>query len=100
AALLNSLSSGGGGLIPFGVLQQSSGIDRLRILDSDEESGRGTSLAAGQYLSNDVYVEIITDARGHTATQLEISLTKALSVLSEVGSCGGSSANLRYRKDY
>lgn len=100
AASLNSLSSGGGGLNPLGVLQQSSGIDRLRILDSDEETGRGTSLAAGQYISNDVYVEIITDARGHTATQIEISLTKALSVLSEVGSFGGSSANLRYRKDY
>lgn len=100
AASLNSLSSSGGGLNPLGVLQQSSGIDRLRILDSDDETGRGTSLAAGQYISNDVYVEIITDARGHTATQIEISLTKALSVLSQVGSFGGSSANLRYRKDY
>ena len=100
AASLNSLSGGGGGLNPLGVLQQSSGIDRLRILDSDEETGRGTSLAAGQYISNDVYVEIITDARGHTATQIEISLTKALSLLSQVGSFGGSTANLRYRKDY
>ncbi len=100
AASLNSLRGGSGGLNPLGVLQQSAGIDRLRILGADEDTGRGTAVAAGQYISNDVYVEIVTDARGYTATQLEISLTKALSVLSEVGSFGGSSLNLRYRKDY
>ncbi|MCF8707411.1 translocation/assembly module TamB domain-containing protein [Rhizorhapis sp. SPR117] len=100
AASLNSLRGGSGGLNPLGVLQQSAGIDRLRILGADEDTGRGTAVAAGQYISNDVYVEIVTDARGYTATQLEISLTKALSVLSQVGSFGGSNINLRYRKDY
>ncbi|MET0241336.1 MAG: translocation/assembly module TamB domain-containing protein [Sphingobium sp.] len=100
AASLNSLRGGKGGLNPLGVLQSSTGIDRLRILGDDKETGRGTSLAVGQYISNDVYVEIVTDARGYTATQLEISLSRALSVLSEVGSFGGSSVNLRYRKDY
>ncbi len=100
AASLNSLRGGKGGLNPLGVLQSASGIDRLRLLGADEESGRGTSLAVGQYISNDIYVEIVTDARGYTATQLEIALSKALSVLSQVGSFGSSSVNLRYRKDY
>lgn len=100
AASLNSLRGGKGGLNPLGVLQSAGGIDRLRLLGADEESGRGTSLAVGQYISNDIYVEIVTDARGYTATQLEVALSKALSVLSAVGSFGGSSVNLRYRKDY
>ncbi len=100
AAALNSLRSTGGGLNPLGELRQAAGIDRLRILSSDEASGRGTALAAGQYLTNDIYVEIITDARGFTATQLEIALTRALSVLSQTGSFGGSSVSLRYSKDY
>jgi translocation and assembly module TamB len=101
ASSLNSLrGGGGGGLNPLGVLQSSSGIDRLRVLGADKETGRGTSIAAGQYITNDVYVEIITDARGYTATQLEVTLSKALSVLSQMGSFGGSSVNLRYRKDY
>lgn len=100
AASLNSLRGGSGGLNPLGVLQSASGIDRLRILGADEETGRGTSLAVGQYISNDVYVEIITDTRGFTATQIEISLSKALSVLSQVGSFGGSNVNVQYRKDY
>lgn len=99
ASSLNGLR-GGGGLNPLGVLQSSVGIDRLRVLGADEDTGRGTSIAAGQYISNDVYVEIITDTRGYTATQLEISLTPALSVLSSVGSFGGSNVNVRYRKDY
>ncbi|MGE4432312.1 MAG: translocation/assembly module TamB domain-containing protein [Sphingobium sp.] len=100
AASLNSLRGGGGGLNPLGVLQSAGGIDRLRLLGSDEETGRGTSLAVGQYISDDIYVEIVTDARGYTATQLEIALSRALSVLSAVGSFGSSSVNLRYRKDY
>lgn len=100
ASSLNSLRGGKGGLNPLGVLQSSTGIDRLRILGSDKETGRGTSLAVGQYISNDVYVEVVTDARGYTATQLEISLSRALSILSATGSFGGSSVNLRYRKNY
>ncbi len=100
AASLNSLRGSGGGLNPLGQLRSISGIDRLRILGPDETSGRGTSLAAGQYITDDIYIEVITDARGFTATQLEISLTPALSVLSQAGGTVGTNANIRYRKDY
>lgn len=101
AAALNSLrGSGGGGLNPLGKLRSATGIDRLRILGSDEATGRGTALAAGQYLTDDIYIEIITDARGFTATQLEVALTKALSVLSQTGSFGGSNVSVRYSKNY
>ena len=99
ASSLNSLR-GGGGLNPLGVLQSAAGIDRLRILGADENTGRGTAVAVGKYISNDIYVEIVTDTRGYTATQIEISLTPALSVLSQVGSFGTSNVNVRYRKDY
>ena len=101
AAALNSLrGSGGGGLNPLGKLRSATGFDRLRILGADEATGRGTSLAAGKYLTDNIYVEIVTDAKGMTATQIEIALTKALSLLSSTGSFGGSSASLRYSKDY
>lgn len=100
ASSLNSLRGSGGGLNPLGKLRSASGIDRLRILGPDEASGRGTSLAAGQYLTDDIYVELITDARGFTATQLEVSVTKWLSVLSQAGGSGVNSLNLRIKKDY
>lgn len=100
AAALNGLRGGGGGLNPMGKLQNASGIDRIGIVGGDDATGRGTSLAVGQRISNDIYVEVITDPKGFTATQLEISLSKTLSLLSKTGTNAGSSANLRYSKDY
>ncbi|HEX8525612.1 translocation/assembly module TamB domain-containing protein [Allosphingosinicella sp.] len=101
AASLNSLRGGGGGLNPMGRLRSATGIDRLRILGADDTTGRGTALAAGMYISDDIYIEIITDARGFTATQLEISLTKALSMISQFGSGNsGTNVNVRYSRDY
>ena len=100
AASLNSLRGSGGGLDPLGKIQSVAGIDRLRILSPDATSGRGTALAAGQYITKDIYVEIITDARGFTATQLDIALSRALSVISSFGSFGGSNVNVQYRKEY
>lgn len=100
ASSLNSLNSTGGGLNPLGKLRSAAGIDRLRILGPDEASGRGTAVAAGQYLTDDIYVELITDARGFTATQLEVSVTKWLSVLSQAGGSGVNSLNVRIKKDY
>lgn len=100
AAALNSLRGGGGGLNPLGKLRSVSGIDRLRILGGDETTGRGTAVAAGMYLSNRIYVEIVTDARGFTATQISVALSRALSLLSQVSSFSGTNVELRYRKDY
>lgn len=100
AAALNSLRGSGGGLNPLGKLRSVTGIDRLRVLGADQASGRGTAVSAGQYIGNSVYVEIITDARGFTATQLEIALTRTLSLLSATGSFGGSNVTLRYSRDY
>jgi translocation and assembly module TamB len=100
AASLNSLRGGSGGLDPIGALRNATGIDRLRILGEDDTTGRGTAVAAGFYLSDDIYVEIITDARGFTATQLEFSLSKALSLLSQFGTTTGTNVNLRYSRDY
>ncbi len=100
AASLNNLRGGSGGLNPLSVLQSATGLSRLRILDADQTAGREMAVAFGQYITNDVYVEIVTDARGYTATQLEISLTPALSVLSQIGTTGTSNVNVRYKKDY
>ncbi len=100
AASLNSLRGSGGGLNPMGKLRSATGISRLRILSPDEASGRGTALAAGQYITDDIYVELVTDARGFTATQLEVSLMPWLSLLSQAGGSGVTNFNLRVRKNY
>lgn len=100
AASLNSLRSTGGGFNPLGKLRAATGVSRLRILAPDEANGRGTALAAGRYISNNIYLEVITDARGYTATQIEVGLSRTLSVLSQAGGAGATSFNLRYKKRY
>lgn len=100
AASLNSLRGGGGGLNPLGELQRATGFDRLRVLGADEATGRGTALAVGAYLGDDVYLEVITDTQGFTATQIEIALSRAFSILSTISTQAGQSAGIRYSKDY
>jgi translocation and assembly module TamB len=101
ASSLNSLRGSGGGLNPLGKLRSATGLGRLRVLGADQTTGRGTAVAAGFYLSRNIYLELITDARGFTATQIEIALSKALSVLSQMSTSGsGNNVNLRYRKQY
>ncbi|MGZ8337493.1 MAG: translocation/assembly module TamB domain-containing protein, partial [Allosphingosinicella sp.] len=100
AASLNSLSGTGGGLNPLGRLRSATGLTSIRILDADEATGRGTAVAAGMYLSDDIFVELITDARGFTATQIEVSLSRTLSLLSQIGTTQATNVNLRYSRDY
>ncbi|MDR2857745.1 MAG: translocation/assembly module TamB domain-containing protein, partial [Novosphingobium sp.] len=100
AASINALRGTGGGLNPMGRLRSATGISRLRIVSPDEQSGRGTALAAGHYITSNIYVELVTDARGFTATQLEVSLTPWLSMLSQAGGSGMANFNVRVRKNY
>ncbi len=100
AASLNSLRGSGGGFNPLGKLRSAAGFDRLRILGADDVEGRGTALAAGKYITNDIYLEIVTDARGFTATQLEVALSRSLSILSQAGGTSGTNVTVRYRKTY
>lgn len=99
ASAVNGLNGGSDYLNPLGALQSATGIDRLRVVGADTATGRGTSVAAGKYLTNNVYVEIVTDAKGFTATQLEVALSRSLSILSTTGNAG-TGASVRYSKDY
>jgi translocation and assembly module TamB len=101
AGAIASLRGGAGASLDvFNVLRKGIGVDRLRILPGNTTTGRGASVAAGEYLGDRVYVEVATDAQGYTATQIEVELTRSLSILSQVATQGGTSANLRWSKDY
>lgn len=101
AGALASLRGGRGeGLNPINLVRKGLGIDRLRILPADTVSGRRTSVAAGQYIGRRVYLELASDAQGYTATNIEVALTRSLSILSQVATQGGTSVNLRLKKDY
>ena len=98
-AALASLK-GGGGLDPINKLRKAVGLDRLRIVPADVATGRGTSVAAGKYITRRLYAEVISDGRGYNATQLEFRVTSWLSLLSAVSTIGRESVNARISKDY
>lgn len=100
AASLNSLRGSGNGLNPLGKLQSATGFDRLRILAADQAQGRGTALELGKHIGDKLYIDLVTDARGYTATQIEIALSRSLSILSQAGGTNSANVGLRFRKTY
>jgi translocation and assembly module TamB len=100
AAAVASLNDPRGGLDPINALRRSVGLDRLRILPADVTQGIGTQLAAGKYLGRRVYVEVVTDGRGYSATTVEYQITRWLAILSSISTIGRESINVRVSRDY
>ncbi len=91
---------GGGGLDPINKLRSVVGLDRLRFVAPDTALGRQQAVAVGKYLHRHIYVELVTDGRGYSATNLEFRLTSWLALLGSVGSNDRRSINARLQKDY
>lgn len=100
AAAVAALRDGDGGLNPINVVRRAAGLDRLRILPADPQTGQGTSIAAGKYVTRQLYAEIVTDGQGYSATRVEFQVTRWLSLLSSISTLGRQSANVRVSRDY
>ena len=81
-------------------MRRAVGLDRLRVLPADPQTGAATQIAAGKYVTRRLYAEIVTDGRGYSATRLEFQVTRWLSLLATVSTIGRQSANVRVSKDY
>ena len=100
ASAVASLQSGNGSLDPINAIRRAVGLDRLRILPADIATGQKTAISAGKYLGRKLYVEVITDGQGYSATRVEYQVTRWLSILSSISTIGRTSANVRVSKDY
>ncbi|MGN6268375.1 MAG: translocation/assembly module TamB domain-containing protein [Sphingomonas sp.] len=100
AAAVAALQNGGTGLNPINAVRRAVGLDRLRIVPADPQTGQGTSVAAGKYITRRFYAEIVTDGAGYSATQVEFQVTRWLSLLSTISTIGRESVNVRVSKDY
>ena len=100
ASAVAALQNGKGGLDPINAIRRVAGLDRLRLLPADPQTGAGASIAAGKYITHRLYAEIITDGQGYSATQVEFQVTRWLSILSSISTLGRQSANVRVSKDY
>jgi translocation and assembly module TamB len=100
ASAVAALQSGSGSLDPINALRRAIGLDRLRVVPADVATGQKTSIAAGKYITRKLFVEVVTDGQGYSATRVEYQMTRWLSLLSTVSTIGRSSAAVRVSKDY
>ena len=100
ASAVAALQSGSGNLDPINAVRRAVGLDRLRIIPADVATGQKTAISAGKYLGHKLFVEVITDGQGYSATRVEYQVTRWLSILSSVSTIGRTSANVRVSKDY
>jgi translocation and assembly module TamB len=100
ATAVASLQSGSGNLDPINAVRRAVGLDRLRILPADVATGQKTAISAGKYIGRKLFVEVISDGQGYSATRIEYQVTRWLSLLSSVSTIGRTSANVRVSKDY
>ena len=100
ASAVAALQSGSGSLDPINALRRAVGLDRLRVVPADVATGQKTAIAAGKYITRKLFVEVVTDGQGYSATRIEYQMTRWLSLLSTVSTIGRSSASVRVSKDY
>ncbi len=100
ASAVAALQSGSGSLDPINAVRRAVGLDRLRIVPADIATGQKTAVSAGKYIGRKLYVEVITDGQGYSATRVEYQVTRWLSLLSSISTIGRASANVRVSKDY
>ena len=100
ASAVAALQSGSGSLDPINAVRRAVGLDRLRIVPADVATGQKTAVSAGKYIGRKLYVEVITDGQGYSATRVEYQVTRWLSLLSSISTIGRVSANVRVSKDY
>jgi translocation and assembly module TamB len=100
ASAVAALQSGSGSLDPINALRKAVGLDRLRIVPADVATGQKTAIAAGKYITRKLFVEVVTDGQGYSATRAEYQITRWLSILSTVSTVGRSNAAVRVSKDY
>ncbi|NVD45485.1 translocation/assembly module TamB domain-containing protein [Qipengyuania atrilutea] len=97
---LASLREGGAGLDPINQLRSAIGLDRLRIVSADAALDRGTAIAVGKNIGRRFYIELITDGRGYSATEVEFRVTSWLSLLASVSTIGRDSVVAEISRDY
>jgi translocation and assembly module TamB len=97
---LRRLSGEGGGsrFDPLSTLRSLTGLDDIRVDTNDDGE---TSVGAGKYLTDDVYLEVEGGSGEESgAATLQIELTPNVTVESEVGQDARAGGGILWRYDY
>lgn len=89
---------GGSGFDPLGKIRETTGLDDLRV-DTDEEGE--TTVGAGKYISDKVYLEFEKGSGENSgAANLEVEVTPNIKLESQVGQDAQAGAGLFWEWDY
>ncbi|MDT8857658.1 translocation/assembly module TamB domain-containing protein [Paracoccaceae bacterium Fryx2] len=94
-AVANLAGRGGEGIV--GKLRQGFGLDDLDLMT--DENG-GASVRAGRYLSKNLYTEIIVDQQGKSEINLNLDVTRSVTVRGSAGSDGNTGIGVYLEKNY
>jgi translocation and assembly module TamB len=98
-AELTGRAGGAGGIL--GRIRTSLGVDVLRIETSDTGDSTTPDVAAGKYLTEEVYIGAKQGASADSGSaEIEVELTPNISIESEVGQQGQSKVGVKFKWDY
>jgi translocation and assembly module TamB len=113
AQAVASISGVGSGGDPLGAVRNGLGLDRLTATSVSDTTGDTTTIEAGKYVANGVYVGTKQGTEGGTQAHVQIDLTRHLKLETTVGTGTGvatkntapendpgSSVGLTYQFDY
>jgi translocation and assembly module TamB len=103
-----TLAGGGPGILDR--LRGRLGLDRLDIGSADQSSGKtgagqnagagGTTVSAGKYLREGVYVGVDQSVSGQSKARVEVEVFPNVTVETDVGGQGGQGLGLNWKMDY
>lgn len=95
SAVASLAGRGGEGIV--GRLRQGFGLDNLDIQTSE---GGAAAVTAGKYLSRNLYSEVTVDSEGKSQINLNLDLTKSVTVKGRATSDGTTGVGIYLEKDY
>jgi translocation and assembly module TamB len=105
AATVASLATGGG-VDVMGGLANFAKLDRIALGAGDTTNANGTAVnggvtvSGGKYIGNKVYLEVTGGGRQGPSAQVEVTASRAFSIVSQVGGDVGAKLSVRWRMDY
>ena len=95
AGAIATLGSSGGGLL--GGLREGVGLADLDVTSSE---GGGTAVRAGAYISDNIYTDVTVNSQGEAEVNLNLDLSRSLTVRGRTSNTGESGIGLFFERDY
>jgi len=95
SAVATLAGRGGDGIV--GRLRQNFGLDDLDVTTDDQGNA---ALRAGKYLSDNLYTDVTVDAQGEAQINLNLDVSKSVTVKGGASNSGETSLGVFFERDY